>query len=285
MKIGNAMRIDNCKLVLRRVEGLKIDFRVRGGFTLVELLVVISIMGILLSILLPCLSRTRAMTKEVVCGGNLRTWGQTFLLYADDYDGTLPHTDDRARNRPPDVYDPAHPEHECCYIDLLPPLMGRLPWRDFANGRKPVDDIWQCPEAEPLPDSAYSPSYQPSVQGYHSYAMNSYLEHDFEFGIYKQYPSFLKLSLCRAPTRTILMFEQTLDPGQGYGQQGGHSMAGRYTAEDARALTERHAHIRGGLGGNVIMLDGHRQWRNDLWDESLGNPRIPLENDLTWFPY
>jgi hypothetical protein len=62
-------------------------------------------------------------------------------------------------------------------------------------------------------------------------------------------------------------------------------MAGRYTAEDARALTERHAHIGGGLGGNVIMLDGHRQWRNDLWDESLGNPRIPSENDLTWFPY
>jgi len=115
--------------------------------------------------------------------------------------------------------------------------------------------------------------------------MNSYLEHDFEFGSYKQYPSFLKLSLCRAPSRTILMFEQTLDPQQGYGQQGGHSMAGRYTAEDARALTERHAHIRGGLGGNVIMLDGHREWRNDLWDQSLGNPRIPSENDLTWFPY
>jgi len=256
-----------------------------GSFTLIELLVVVSVLGVLLAVLLPCLARARSIAKEVACATNLRTWGQAFHLYAGDHEGTLPHTDDRARNRPADVYDPAHPEHEYCYIDLLPPLIGRRAWRDFPGGSKPVGDVWQCPEAKPLPDSAYSPDYQPSVQGYHSYAMNSYLEHDFEFGQYKPYPSFLKLSSCRAPARTILMFEQTLDPQQGYGQQGGHPLAGRYTAEDARAFTERHAHLRGGLGGNVVMLDGHREWRNDLWDESLGNPRIPSEHDLTWFPH
>ena len=263
--------------------------RPRPAFTLVEVLVTVALIGILVSILAPGLVRARARARETVCAANLRSWGQAFYLYATQYDGTLPHTDDRARNRPPDVYDPAHPEHECCYVDVLPPLMDRRrPWRDFPQGAKPRGAVWQCPAAGPLPDSAYSPSYRPSEMGYHSYAMNSYLECDFPFGLppgVEPYPSFLQLGRCKAPSKTILMFEQTLDPRRGYGQQGGHSMAGRYTAEDARALSERHAHTRGGLGSNVILLDGHREWRNDLWDESLGNPRVPAKGDLTWWPY
>ncbi len=258
------------------------------AFSLIELLVVVAIMGVLASVLLPSLSRARDRTREVTCATNLRTWGHAFHLYANDYNGTLPHTDDRARNRPADVHDPNHPEHECCYIDVLPPLLGRRAWRDFDEGEKPTDDIWQCPMARPLDDTAYSPQYQPSRTGYHSYAMNSYLEHDFPFGLpegMEPYPSFLKLERCRWPSVTLLMFEQTLDPKRGYGQQGGHTMAGRFTAEDARALAERHPRGRQGLGGNVIMIDGHHEWRNDLWDESLGNPRIPERHDRTWFPY
>ncbi len=257
------------------------------AFTLIELLVVVAIMALLMAILLPSLVKARDRTKEVVCATNLRTWAQAFHLYANDYDGTFPHTDDRERNRPhAGEYDPDHPEHECCYIDVLPPYMGRRPWRDFPLGEKPTDDIWQCPKAKPLPDSAYE--YEPSVRGYHSYAMNSYLEHDFLFGHDDPsdfQPSFLKVERCEAPSKTILMFEQTLDPKQGSGQQGGLTEAGRFTAEDARALAERHAHRRGLLGANVTMIDGHLEWRDDLWDEDLGNPRMPEKDDLTWYPY
>ncbi|MHC4983847.1 MAG: type II secretion system protein [Planctomycetota bacterium] len=261
------------------------------AFTLIETLVAVSIIGVLVSILAPAISVARAIAQEKICATSLRSWGAAFHLYAGEYDGTLPHTDDRARNRPPDVYDPAHPEHECCYIDALPPLMGgRRAWRDFASGQKPRGDIWQCPgpQAEPLPDSSYSPRFQPSVAGYHTYAMNSYLECDFPFGLPAgrgPYPSFLKLNRCDAAGETILMFEQTLDPNRGYGQQGGHSMAGRYTAEDARALCERHAHGADELGGNFIFVDGHHEWLSQLWDESLPNPRMPAKDDLTWFPY
>jgi len=259
------------------------------GFSLIELLVVVAIVMLLLSILLPGLSQARKHAREVFCATNLRTWAQAFHLYANDYDGALPHTDDRTRNRPVNAYDPDHPEHECCYIDVLPPLMGRKPWRTFAEGGKPTDDIWQCPDARPLPDEAYGLGYEPSVEGYHSYAMNSYLEHDFSFGQEEGQtefdPSFLKLNRCQAPGKTLLMFEQTLDPSRTRGQEGGHKAAGRFTAEDARALAERHAHLRGQLGANVIMVDGHHEWRNDLWDETLEEPRVPVPGDLTWYPY
>ncbi len=257
------------------------------AFTLVELLVVIAVIGILAGLLLPALTKARARAMEVKCAANLRSWGQAFYLYASDYNGYLPHADDEGRNSPPFTYDARHPEHECCYVDVLPPYMGQRPWRNYANGQKPTGGVWQCPLARPLPDSAYSASFKPSSQGYHSYVMNSYLEQDFLFGLPyggSLQPSFLKLEFCASTSKTILMFEQTLDPSQGYGQAGGFNIAGCYTAEDARALGERHRHM-GGLGSNVLYLDGHVDWRNDLWNRTLVNPRIPTRGDLTWFPY
>ena len=59
------------------------------AFTLVELLVVISIIALLVSILLPALNKARNAAKFVVCSTNQRQMGLAQLLYTDDYDGRL----------------------------------------------------------------------------------------------------------------------------------------------------------------------------------------------------
>jgi prepilin-type N-terminal cleavage/methylation domain-containing protein len=64
--------------------------RTRPGFTLVELLVVISIIAVLISILLPSLRKARESAKRTVCKANLRQLGMGFLIYTDSYDGKLP---------------------------------------------------------------------------------------------------------------------------------------------------------------------------------------------------
>ena len=54
------------------------------GFTLIELLVVIAIIALLISILLPSLSRARELSKRLVCSSNLKGIGTSAKIYAND---------------------------------------------------------------------------------------------------------------------------------------------------------------------------------------------------------
>jgi len=62
----------------------------KRGFTLVELLVVISIIALLLAILMPSLQRAREEARAVVCGNNVRQLGMAWRLYAVDNDDWFP---------------------------------------------------------------------------------------------------------------------------------------------------------------------------------------------------
>src|SRR5215208_6914181 len=61
------------------------------GFTLVELLVVIGIIAILISILLPVLSKAREQSNKTKCLSNLRALGQAMYLYAANHKDRLPN--------------------------------------------------------------------------------------------------------------------------------------------------------------------------------------------------
>mgnify|MGYP006283222361 FL=1 len=63
--------------------------KTRCAFTLIEILVVISIIALLLAILLPALSRVRGQAKKVVCSSQLRQQTLAMVCYTENYDGKV----------------------------------------------------------------------------------------------------------------------------------------------------------------------------------------------------
>ena len=64
--------------------------RTRSGFTLIELLVVIAVITILAAILFPVFAQARDKARAATCLSNCKQIGTGLMMYAQDYDETLP---------------------------------------------------------------------------------------------------------------------------------------------------------------------------------------------------
>jgi len=98
------------------------------AFTLVELLVVISIIALLVSILLPSLGKARMLGKEVACRANLKGIGYGWLMYRQEHPGFIPNA----------IHLPVPPlsEDEVSIVDVLAP-----PYTQLDAWRCPADDV------------------------------------------------------------------------------------------------------------------------------------------------
>ncbi len=70
---------------------MKIQVKRLGGFTLVELLVVIAIIAVLIALLLPALAAAKAAANRTVCAANLHDDGQALAVYAASYRSSFPY--------------------------------------------------------------------------------------------------------------------------------------------------------------------------------------------------
>jgi prepilin-type processing-associated H-X9-DG protein/prepilin-type N-terminal cleavage/methylation domain-containing protein len=128
----------------------------RGGFTLVELLVVIGIIAVLLGILLPVLNKVRQQANFVKCQSNLRQFGVGFQTYANDFKGAIPWEGFSDGNR---SASPVGPWNDpWLWFNALPPLTGVKSYYDLqqldSQGKQSLatatdNNIFVCPSAGP----------------------------------------------------------------------------------------------------------------------------------------
>lgn len=266
----------------------------KQGFTLVELLVVISIIALLLAVLMPSLNKARAQAQKIVCCNNMKT----VLLAADIY---------ALENRE-------------CYVPIvggpdmtwhINGITGTNPtWYHNDSFRKTVDlksmknsnDIKTQSASETLPDKFKCPADKRTVEN---------------GGLYKSGNYVMGVSI--AMNRMGLL--KSTDTGWDYRIPGGYSYKrtavlspGRkiffadgmdYTLWDACAnyklywdqsgdkfylkngqtawdcISYRHSQ-----GTDIGFFDGHVQWlkKQDVWDISGTTAQQPVKNAKLWLP-
>lgn len=81
------------KIVRRRLGGRKC-----GAFALIDLLVVVSVLGVFAAVMLPSLGRARERSRAAECLKNLHQLGGAVLLYAKEHEQHLPSAERQPSN-------------------------------------------------------------------------------------------------------------------------------------------------------------------------------------------
>jgi len=94
------------------------------GFTLVELLVVLTIIALSCAMLLPALRRAKSAARQTVCQSRLRQWGLAFAAYEAENAGFYPHADgwDRSSDDKPLTRE-AIADYLFGWVDVIAPLV------------------------------------------------------------------------------------------------------------------------------------------------------------------
>jgi len=111
-----------------------------GMFTLVELLVVISILAILVGMLLPALNKGRERARSVSCFGNLKQLGTSLQMYAMDAGDFVPCTQSW-KNVPSVEPNGMKSSKRPTFVERLSPYFNKLKLAQCASGLPETESL------------------------------------------------------------------------------------------------------------------------------------------------
>jgi prepilin-type N-terminal cleavage/methylation domain-containing protein len=120
-----------------------------GGFTLIEVLVCIAIIGVLAALIFPMVDRGIFNAHKAGCIANIRQLGTATIQYAGDNNGSLPH-------RPLDLQET--PDSKVSY-----PWHGSFTRQALGGYLDPASKVYFCPSNQ---KSEYTPSAGSPFWGY-----------------------------------------------------------------------------------------------------------------------
>jgi prepilin-type N-terminal cleavage/methylation domain-containing protein len=241
------------------------------AFTLVELLVVVTIVALLASLTASALSRGKAASQRIACINKLRQWGNATQFYAEDHNDKLPKES---------VFDGINTWEMTTFTvcaevwyNSLPKALGVTSAATYSQTPTSQrsfyarNNFFHCPSARFAPVSATYPNF--------SLAINSKLMMDFESAPGSMLemvdlggPSELRTSEIVLPEKTALF----LDAGVA-GEQRLSEYQPPYTGQPKAYATEFAG--RHNKGGNILFAAGHvlTLHARDVLDLDPNSPR------------
>lgn len=191
------------------------------GFTLVELLAVIAVVGVLVAILVPVLGKVREAARKTQCVSNMRQLGAAVHLFTQDHGGRLPVAVDYG-------------------TDPFGAKGSTAGWWGWFSYIRP----YTMPGGGRTPDGKIVPSCPSSLEevdrttvstwhNYTGYAWNNVLGR-----VSGGNPVFRRVNQLTRPSRTPMLWEASPMPGN--------------NPYDSNVLLFRH-----GETANLLMVDGH----------------------------
>ena len=192
-------------------------------FTLIELLIVISIIAILAGMLLPVLNSAREKSKQISCLNNMMALGKAGMFYCDDYNGyTVPYGTGGGRPGSGEWYRGGGRGTLWHYLKLPDVDNSIIGGVAFSRSGKKITTKISCPSAFPA-----------SAATHYFYGLNGQIQ------------NCVKLERCTKPSRSCY-FSESADtyPLVNYQQSGSYPFAWRHNN-----------------GCIVVFLDGHAEHR------------------------
>ena len=229
----------------------------RTGFTLLELLVTVSIISLLAALLVPAIMQSRAATRRTVCQSNLRQWALGARMYADAHHGRLPY-------RGQGIHPTTRLDAMDDWINALPPFAESPTYIEFVNSdtrpKAGETSIWICPDAVQLEQSMEKMPPKPfDPKTFFAYGMNMALSAPKN----GRPDNIDKVG----PTQTMVFMADGLG-----------AYCSVIPSKDAYSPIARHV----GDTVNIAFLDGHvESYSGDEVGCGIGDPQRP---DLRWYP-
>jgi prepilin-type processing-associated H-X9-DG protein len=241
----------------------------RRIFTLIELLVVFAIVGILVSILLPALSKARRLTIQAVCLSNEAQQYKSYLLYSLENNGKLPTREDHT---PPNGFRGSSVSSGTDnFVALL---------KEYTSSF----EVWNCPSLGVLP----------AIDDPVNSRKGNYVQYSYFAG--KSNPNFgegrnaSNLHQSNADSSHVLLQDNVRDhrASHNLGIWTNHTSApflNKITpdSKNPTGQSRRAESLTQIYGANILFYDGHGKWHhsNSLVDVGIDHSSV---RTLSVFP-